>query len=257
MTYLVDAVPELDSKAKAAVATALEMDDSVAEAHLDHARLLLGDWNWPAAEKEYKLSLELNPNSADAHAEYAHYLGYMGGEQTLESQKELEMAQRLDPVNDRSGDFLPAVWSLDRRLQYLDEREPNNWFLRAGLGSDFQVSGRYKEAVDQYVKALNILGYDDQARILQTGSAKGDYKGAIRAWLKVYVATSDRHHMPKYFAAWLYASLGDKEEAFVLLEEAYQKHDGIMIQLKAQAAFAPIRSDPRFKDLVRRVGLPP
>src|SRR5262249_42884435 len=75
MTYLVDAVPELDSKAKAAVATALEMDDSVAEAHLDHARLLLGDWNWPAAEKEYKRVLELNPNSADAHAEYAHYLG--------------------------------------------------------------------------------------------------------------------------------------------------------------------------------------
>ncbi len=257
MTNVVDAVPDLESKARTAIERALEMDDSVAEAHLDHARILLGDWNWPAAEREYNRALELNPNSADAHVAYASFLDQMAGEQTPESQKELEMAQRLDPVNDRSGSFLPAVWSLDRRQQYLDEQDPNNWFLRAGLGSDLQMAGRYKEAVDQYVKALKILGYDDQARILQIGSAKGDYKGAIRAWLKVYVATSDRHHMPKYFAAWLYASMGDKNDAFALLEEAYQKHDGIMIQLKAQAAFAPIRSDPRFKDLVRRVGLPP
>jgi hypothetical protein len=63
--------------------------------------------------------------------------------------------------------------------------------------------------------------------------------------------------MPKYFAAWLYGNLGDKEEAFALLEQAYKEHDGIMIHLKDDTIWAPIRSDPRFKELIQRVGLPP
>ena len=107
------------------------------------------------------------------------------------------------------------------------------------------------------MKTLKILGFDDQARILQDGYARGDYKSAIRAWLKVYVATSNRHHMPKFFAAWLYANLGDKEEAFALLEQGYKEHDGAMIHLKDDPIWAPIRSDPRFTELIRRVGLPP
>jgi len=129
--------------------------------------------------------------------------------------------------------------------------------LRALLGKDYQIAGKYKEAVEEYVKTLKILGYHDQARILQDGYARGDYKSAIRDWLRVYVATSNRHHMPKFFAAWLYANLGDKEEAFVLLEQAYKEHDGAMIHLKDDPIWAPIRADPRFTELIRRVGLPP
>jgi TolB-like protein/DNA-binding winged helix-turn-helix (wHTH) protein len=257
MTNLIDAIPDLDSKAKAAVARALELDDSVAEAHLDNARLLLGDWNWQAAGEEYKRAIELNPNSADAHVEYSNYLDLMAGEQTDAGREERELAQRLDPVNDRIGESFPAGWSIDQKQQYVDEREPNSWFLRAVLGRAFQEADRYKEAVEQYMKTLKLFGYDDQARILQDGYARGDYKGAIRAWLKVYVATSKSHHMPKYFAAWLYGNLGDKEEALALLEQAYREHDGIMIHLKDHTIWAPIRSDPRFKDLIRRVGLPP
>ncbi|MBZ5658446.1 MAG: winged helix-turn-helix domain-containing protein [Acidobacteriia bacterium] len=257
MQNLMDVTPELDSKGRAAVARAMELDDSVAEAHLDNARLLLFDWKWLAAEKEYKRAIELNPNSADAHVEYANYLDLMAGEHTPAGQEELELAQRLDPVNDRIGESFPAGWSIDQRQQYVDEREPNSWFLRAALGRAFQEADRYKEAVEQYMKTLKLLGYDDQARILQDGYARGDYKGAIRAWLKVYVATSKSHHMPKYFAAWLYGNLGDKEEALALLEQAYKEHDGIMIHLKDDTIWAPIRSDPRFKELIRRVGLPP
>jgi len=75
---------------------------------LDNARLLLGDWNWQAAGKEYKRALELNPNSADAHVEYSDYLDLMAGEKTRAGQKELELAQPLDPVHFRSGDFFPC-----------------------------------------------------------------------------------------------------------------------------------------------------
>jgi TolB-like protein/DNA-binding winged helix-turn-helix (wHTH) protein len=257
MTNLVDAIPDLDSKARAAVARALELNDSVAEAHLDNARLLLGDWNWQAAGKEYKRALELNPNSADAHVEYSDYLTLMAGEKTRAGQEELELAQRLDPVNDRIGQFFPADLSLDQRRQQILEGSPDSFFYHALLGADYQRAGRYKEAVEQYIRTVEILGFHDHARILQNGYARGDYKGAIRAWMKVYVATSNRHHMPKFFAAWLYSMLGDKEEAFALLEQGYKEHDGVMIHLKDDPTWAPIRSDPRFEDLIRRVGLPP
>ena len=257
MTNLVDAIPDLDSKARAAVARALELDDSVAEAHLDNARLLLGDWNWQAAGKEYKRAMELNPNSADAHVEYSNYLDLMSGEKTRAGREEIELAQRLDPVNDRIGKFFPADLSLDQRRQQILEGSPDNFFYHALLGVDYQRANRYKEAVEQYIRTVEILGFHDHARILQNGYAKGDYKGAIRAWMKVYVATSNRHHMPKFFAAWLYSMLGDKEEAFALLEQGYKEHDGVMIHLKDDPKWAPIRSDPRFKELIRRVGLPP
>jgi TolB-like protein/DNA-binding winged helix-turn-helix (wHTH) protein len=257
MTNLVDAIPDLDSKARAAVARALEMDSSVAEAHVDNARFLLFDWNWPAAEQEYKRAIELSPSSADAHAEYADYLLLMAGEETPAAQKERELAQRLDPAHDRIGGFFPANLSLDQRRQQILEGSSDSFFYHALLGVDYQRANRYKEAVEQYIRTVEILGFHDQARILQSGYAKGDYKGAIRAWMKVYVATSNRHHMPQFFAAWLYSMLGDKGEAFALLEQGYKEHDGAMIHLKDDPTWAPIRSDPRFKELIRRVGLPP
>jgi TolB-like protein/DNA-binding winged helix-turn-helix (wHTH) protein len=258
MTGMLDGIPDLAPKAKAAVARALEMDDSVAEAHLDNARLLMDDWNWAAVQKEYKRAIELNPNSADAHQAYADYLDLMTGDEGRAGKKEREVAQQLDPVHDRFGEGLfPADWTLDQQRQSIDDRDPQSFFRHAILGRNYQQAGKYKEAVEQYMQTLDLLGYREQGKILQHGYARGDYKGAIRAWLKVYVSTSNSHRMPKYFAAWLYGNLGDKEEAFALLEQAYKEHDGIMIHLKDDTIWAPIRSDPRFQDLIRRVGLPP
>ncbi len=249
--------PELLPKAKAALARALQLDDSLVPAHLDYAMLLMRwEWNWAEAEKEYKRAIELNPNSADAHEEYARYLDDMGREG--EGHKERELAQGLDPEHNHYADFaFPDDWSLDRDREYLDATDPNNGERRAVLGKNFQREGRYKEAVEQYIKTARLYGYDDHVEILQRDYARGDYKGAVRDWMKAYEVLSKRRYLPPYWPAFLYAGLNDRDQAFAWLEKAYQEHDWCIMHLKAEPMWNPIRSDPRFNDLLRRVGLPP
>jgi len=248
----------LSVRARAGVAKALQTDDSFAQAHLENARMLMADWDWPAAEKEYKRAIELNPNFADAHAFYADYLDLMAGDHGRAAQKERELAQQLDPKHDRFGPAsLPLDSPLDQQREYVDEREPNNFLLRALLGKNYQQAGKYKEAVEQYMKLTKLLGYPERTKILQRGYARGNYKGAIRDWMKAYLTPSKGQDLPRFFAAWLYANLGDNDQAFTLLEEAYQQHDGVVVYLKSDPIWDPIRSDPRFKELIRRVGLPP
>jgi TolB-like protein/DNA-binding winged helix-turn-helix (wHTH) protein len=244
-------------KARAALQKALGLDDSLVQAHLDRAMdLMTEDWNWAGAEKEYKRALELNPNSPEAHMLYSNYLEAMSpGSGQLEG----EIAQELDPEHHRyslSG-YFPADWSLDQARDYLDQKDPGNAEFRTELGKEFQIVGRYKEAVEQYIKAVHMYGYHDMARILEQGYARGDYKGAIRDWMKKWDALSKRQHLPTFWAAFMYANLGDKDAAFAWLGKAYQEHDWCILWLKNDPIWDPIRSDPRFKDLLRRVSLPP
>ena len=182
----------------------------------------------------------------------------MAGDHGRAAQKERELAQQLDPKHDRFGPAsLPLDSPLDQQREYVDEREPNNFLLRALLGKNYQQAGKYKEAVEQYMKLTKLLGYPERTKILQRGYARGNYKGAIRDWMKAYLTPSKGQDLPRFFAAWLYANLGDNDQAFALLEEAYQQHDGVVVYLKSDPIWDPIRSDPRFKELIRRVGLPP
>jgi len=247
---------ELVPKARAALEKALQLDDSLVEAHLDKAMILMTeDWNWAGAEQEFKRAIELNPNSADAHAAYADYLGDVA---PGKRKKEAEFAQQLDPEHHRysTSGYFPEDWSLDQDRDYLDEKDPNNAEFRAELGKEYQTVGRYKDAVEQYIKAINLYGYQDQARILQRAYARGDYRSAIRDWMKAWEALSKRQHLPTFWAAFMYSNLADKDRAFVWLEKAYQEHDWCILHLKADPIWDPIRADPRFADLVRRVGLP-
>jgi len=249
--------PELLNKARVAVAKALQLDDSLVQAHLDNAWLLMRwDWNWAGAEKEYLRALELNPNSADAHEWYARYLNDMG--RRGEAHKQRELAQQLDPEHYYFADFdFPEDWSLDRDREYLDATDPTNGVRRAVLGKHFEIDGRYKEAVEQYIKAAELYGYHNWATMLQRDYAKGDYKGAIRDWMAAWDALSKRRYLSPFWPAFLYAGLNDRDQAFAWLERAYQEHDWCIVHLKDDLIWNPIRSDPRFTDLLRRVGLPP
>jgi tetratricopeptide (TPR) repeat protein len=244
-------------KARAALQKALALDDSLVQAHLDMAMdLMTEDWNWAGAEKEYRRALELNPNSAEAHMLYSNYLEAMSpGSGRMEG----ELAQELDPEHHRysTSGYFPADWSLDQDRDYLDQKDPDNAEFRVELGKEYQTVGRYKEAVEQYVKGTNLYGYHDMARMLERGYARGDYKGAIRDWMKEWDALSKRQHLPTFWAAFMYANLGDKDRAFAGLEKAYQEYDWCLLWLKNDPIWDPIRSDPRFSDLLRRVGLPP
>ena len=248
--------PELLPKARIALAKALQLDESLVQAHLDYASLLMRwDWNWAAAEKEFLRAVELGPNSADAHQLYSDYLAVMGRRE--EARKEQELAQQLDPEHNHFADFdFPEDWSLDRDREYLDATDPNDGERRAVLGKHFEIEGRYKEAVEQYIKVAELYGYLDWATMLQRDYGKGDYKGAIRNWMAAWDALSKRRYLPPFWPAFLYAGLNDRDQAFAWLERAYQEHDWCIMYLKVDAIWDPIRPDPRFKRLLQRVELP-
>jgi tetratricopeptide (TPR) repeat protein len=242
--------------AKAALTKALELDDSLPDAHLAMAGFLeLWEWDWLGVEKELKRTLELNPNSADAHVAYADYLHSMLRED--QGRREMEVAQALDPKHDRLAGFAYSDrWSFERKREYLDTRAPNDGFSRGELAKEFQLARRYKEAVEQWAKCLEIYGYTDFAAILRRGSSKGDYKGALRRWMEAEEAASKHRYVPSFLLAFIYSNLGDKDKAFTWLERAHNEHHWCMSNLRDDPIWDPIRSDQRFIDLERRVGLP-
>jgi TolB-like protein/DNA-binding winged helix-turn-helix (wHTH) protein len=252
-------VPE----AKNGVKKALELDDSLAQAHLDMAILLMQwDYDYVSAGKEYQRALELAPKSADVHSAYSNYLLTFGRDE--EAAKELELAQSLDPTHDREMDLFPSDWTLDQGRKYLDEgtsrvnilEGADDPFMRAALGKGYQTVGRYKDAVEQYIKAADLYGYHEHAGIMQRDYAKGDYRGAVRDWLREWEKLSSKQYVPSFWPAFLYAGLGDKEDAFRWLEKAYKAHSWCMLFLNQNGIWDPIRSDPRFARYVKLAGLP-
>jgi len=255
--------PDLVPQAREGIKKALELDETLVEAHLDRAHLLMQwDYDYEAAGKEFQRALELAPKSSDVHAAYSDYLQAFGRDE--EGARELQLARELDPNRSRPGNVFPINWTLDQDRQYLDESTSRQSLdpgaddasLRAALGKGFQARGRYKEAVEQYIKAVELYGYHDQAEVLRRGYAKGDYKGAIRNWMKEWDRLSQRQYVPSFWPAFLYANLGDKEAAFRWLEKAYREHSWCMLGLSQDNIWDPIRSDPRFAEYVRRAGLP-
>jgi len=249
-------VPHLDliPLTKQAVKKALELDNSYVEAHLDMAWLFMQwDYDYARAGAEYQRALQLNPNSADVHDAYANYLETFAKEK--EAQKERELAQALDPKHNHFMNVFPMDWSLDQARQFLDQGSDDP-FVRAAVGKGYQINGRYREAVEQYIKTTQLYGYEDEAELLRRDYAQGKYKNAIRRWMKDWDKQAEHRYLPPFWPAFLYANLGDKDAAFRWLEKAYQEHSWCMLNLNTDDIWDPIRSDPRFAEYVRRAGLP-
>ena len=256
-------LPDLAHAAREGTKNALALDESLPQAHLDLAFLLMiWDHDYAGAGREYQRALELAPNSADVHDAYANYLEAFG--RGDDANRERETAQRLDPTHNHHLNGFPMNWTLDQDRRYLDENtnrqlveaNADDPFLRAALGKAFQTRGRYKEAVEQYIKAVDLYGYADQAGLLRRYYARGDYKEAIRNWMKQWETLSGHQRVPVHWPAFMYANLGEKEAAFHWLEKAYQAHSWCMLYLNQDAIWDPIRPDPRFAEYVRRAGLP-
>jgi len=247
--------PQFVPAARTALKKALAIDDTLAEGHLRMARLLMQwDWDYAAAGREYERALELNPNSADVHSDYADYISLFG--RTQDANRERERAQELDPTHNRLVNLFPMDWNLEQARQFLEKDDPNDGFLRAGLGKGYQVRGLYREAVEQYIHAADAYGYHDEAQVLRRDYAKGEYKRAIRDWMAVWEARSKHGYVPSFWPAFLYSSLGDKETAFRWLQKAYEEHSWCMLYLNDDKVWDPIRSDRRFAEFVHRAGLP-
>ena len=247
-------------KAKAAVKTALELDDTLAEAHASQAFIMIGEWDWSGAEREFKRAFELNPNLADAHSRYGGLLSRLG--RHTEALEEVKRSQELDPLDlrlrAREGAVLFFARRYDEALQKFDSiltvlpDDASSLIYRA---YSYDGKGMYKEAVAAYETAISkgntttstqsLLGY----ALTQLG--RKNEAQAILEKLK----TTKEYVSPAELAV-LYLGLGDKEGALALLEKAYLAHDLQMQYLKIDKHYDSLRSDPRFIELMKKVGLP-
>jgi TolB-like protein/DNA-binding winged helix-turn-helix (wHTH) protein len=250
-----DQIPRVE----AGVATALQLDESNVRAHLWRARLLEQyEYDWPGAEKEIRRAIEISPNSAEAHFQYAEYFLCMGRKE--DEKKERDLAQALDPSHDYFADAGTSRigWTLEQHKQAVEERAPDDPLSRCVLAKNYAIAGRFDEAAEEYEKCLRLYGYNEVAEAIHASRTKAGGKAALRDWMqaaeKEYLQGAQ---VPSYAFAFTYASLGDKDNVFRWLEKAYQERNWSILYLKADPVWEPIRSDPRFKEILRRVGLPP
>jgi len=251
---------EANAKAKAAAQTAVRLDDALPEARIVLAILKQNEWDWAGAEREFKRAVELNPSLVEACHRYADYLSMMGRHE--EALAENKRAQELDPL--RPGLRRREAWSLfhagrsDEALELMRQTvnlEPPNAGVHRMLGFMYEGKGMYEEAVAEHQKA-NSMEAETTGNLCYLGWALAGAGRRKEAQVIVDRLKAAKEYVSPAELGALYAMLGDKEGAIALLEKAYAAHDLQLQFLKIARQYDGLRSDPRFQDLVRRVGLP-
>jgi len=248
-------------KAKAAAMQALDIDDTLPEAHASLGLVKEHfEWDWTGAEREFRRAIELNPNSATAHHWYGDFLANMG--RSEEGLRETKKAQELDPLS------LIINTTLAKQLYLAGKNEQAVEQLRKVLDIDAKFAparplleevyagmGKQKEAVAEREKILSLSGSPELAASIEEDFSKGGYKGVLQSWLDGLTEISKYGYISPYNIAQAYMRMGEKEKTFSWLEKAYEEHDSGLVSLAVEPMFDPIRSDPRFKDLLRRMKL--
>jgi serine/threonine-protein kinase len=250
-------------KAKAAALKALEIDDTLAEAHVSLAHIkYYYDRDWATAEREYKRAIELNPNYPIAHQWYAVYL--MSAGRFDEALAQNRRAQELDPlslpINMTLGWVLLNARQYDQSVEQLRktlEMDPNFMLAHHRLGLVYEQKGKYDEAIAEFRQVLNLsagkpLGITALAHAYALSGKRAEAQRTLAELQEI----SKRRYVSPASIALIYAALGDKDQAFTWLEKADKERDPNLARLTVDPRFDSLRSDPRFADLVRRVGLP-
>jgi serine/threonine-protein kinase len=251
---------ETGPKAKAAALRAVALDDQSAEAHEALASVLTwSEWNWAAAEREWKRALQLNPNAANAQAYYAHYLALMG--RAVEGLSHSDLAVKLDPFN-------PLYHGL-RGLVLVYLRRYDDALAAARAAISIRTDTRIAYSVIQVVylckgmrseqladQRLRIARDPERVAAFERGLAEGGYEGAQRAIADVLAA---RYEKGQYHSgvgvAMRYLDAGDKDRAIAWLYKAYDNREQELPYI-GWPDMDPLRPDPRYQALLRRVGLP-
>ena len=254
---------EAFSAMREAASKALDRDDTLPEAHSYLALTKLhADWDWAGAEREFRRALELNPSHAGVRHSYAHFLMAMGrGE---ESHAESQRAVELDPVdagltaclgwhNVWAGEYDQAIQETLGALRM----SPNAAFAKINLGWAYERKSMFEEAIAQFQAAVSnpVFGPMAMTNLGHTYAVSGRTQQAHEMLAKLKARTAQGYVSPYQVAA-VYAGLGDKQQAFEWLEKAYALRSSWMVHIKWDPRLASLRSDARFSDLVRRIGLP-
>jgi TolB-like protein/DNA-binding winged helix-turn-helix (wHTH) protein/Tfp pilus assembly protein PilF len=245
-------------RAKSAVNKALELDDTLPGAHVALGLIKQGEWNWAAAEHEYRRAIALNGNDVEARMWYSFYLTAMRRYQ--EALTELRRAQELDPLRVRlkyrEADVIALAGQPQLALQRLQQTaaESTEGFPYFSAGLAYSQAGLFDRSVQAYRAALDLIG-ESTSRLCYHGAALARSGRREEALDIARRLETDKRYVSPAELATVYGALGDTSRAFALLEKAYETRDLQMMFLKIDPHYAPIRSDPRFADLIRRVGL--
>jgi eukaryotic-like serine/threonine-protein kinase len=254
---------EARRRAEEAAVKALELDGGLAEAHTALAYVKHYNWDWAAAEQGFKRAIELNPNYAHAHNFYAGYLMSRG--RAEESLAASNRARELDPfslsISTQRGFLLANARRYDEAIEQLRRvvaMDPNHYNAYWFLGHIYAFNGQLDEAVAASEKAVSLLSERAPGALGMLGLVYGiaGRKGEAANVLNELLELNKRRYVPPTALAWVYIGLGNRDQAFVWLEKAYQERSNYLVYFKVNPIADSLRSDPRFGDLVRRVGLP-
>ena len=254
---------EAAQKAKEAALKALEIDNELAEAHaaLGYNRMI--DWDWSSAEREFKLAIELNQNSAIGHRLYSVFLRGTG--RFSEALAESKKAEEIDPTstscNGSVGASLYCARRYDQAIEQLGkalELDSNNAFAHHSLGRSYLQQSRYSEAIAEHQQVINLIGTHPES-LAHLGYIYGviGEKAAAYKILTELQELSKTDYVYAYYKALVYAGLEEKVLAFEWLERAYQEHDQNLVLLGIDPLLDSLRADPKFVRLLDLVGLPP
>src|SRR5438094_5411863 len=250
-------------KAKAAARKALEIDDSLGEAHASLAHVRLHDWDWSGLEEKFKRALELNPGHAIAYHWYAEYLMAMG--RADESIAIAKQAQEKDPLSPVIIATLGLALFFARKYDQATEQfrnalelDPNNFLSHYRLGHIYSQEGLHREAIEEAQKSVALSGRSTEtlAGLAQAYAAAGISEEMQKILDELNERSKERYVSP-YYVAKIYALAGEKEQTLAWLEKAYDERNPDFIELKVEPALDSLRTDERFRDLLRRVGLAP
>jgi TolB-like protein/tetratricopeptide (TPR) repeat protein len=246
-------------KEKTAAIKAIALDEALPEGHVQLAQAAMDlDWDWTTEGKEFKRALELNPNSAAVRWAYSNYLERMG--RLPEAISELQLALQLDPISSRAYHNTAFGYYFARQydqallqMQHASALRHEPAELIFPLAVIYVEKGMYEDAIQQFQKL------DDQSHALgHRGNAFARMGRDVEA--RKMISELQKHvqntGVGRYEIALVYAGLGEKDEAFAWLEKSFVARDKGLTYLKIDPCLDPLRSDSRFQDLVRRVGLP-
>jgi TolB-like protein/DNA-binding winged helix-turn-helix (wHTH) protein/Tfp pilus assembly protein PilF len=250
---------EIRPKATAAARKAVELDPELAEAHAILAEMYQKQWKWAESEAEYKRALELSPNDASAHRGYAYWLACRGRmEQALAW---VERGRELDPLG--STDTVGYLLIMGRRYDDAIREyrsvlavHPDYPNVRWGLGLALIVKNQTSEAIDELEKTVAMMNRSPGSlAMLATAYARAGNRAEALRLIQELKQRRQKGYIPSGAFITPYLALGEYDQAFYWCDEAYKEQSAILQWIKVIPFFDPVRSDPRFTDLVRRVGL--
>lgn len=248
-------------KARAAVERALSLDDGLGEAHASLAMMtFVNEWNFKAAEHEYRRALDLDPSYATGHHLYGMYLASQGD--FKQSQSQLDQAAQLDPLSpiialcrgypeSYQGHIEPAIRAAEEALEMSPSFDP----AIEDLMIYYERQGRQEAAMQQAVALLHVRGEHQLADAVQAANRRSGYRAALRTWFEAEEKRAAREYVSPLRIAILAMRAGDMDKAFAWLDEAINARNAGLVYLTVDPKYARLRSDPRFARVCERVGL--